>query len=231
MLGNISDDDGGGFYTMKLGHPVLEKNVIAGNWTRGRGVGGIRLSKEGRATLIDNIIVHNPGGGVRIVDSYLVSEDNIIMHNPGTAGLVYSNLYSYMQPAIIRGNIIRENEKGAFIVLNNAGPAPLFEGNNVDDQSVTLGTQNFDRSPKFVDDGISGKIKQISFDPLRVQSRIKIGLSLSADVDLAGRVLRIGERWGVIKESHDRTITVWGELEASDGQDLMFEILPTYSID
>jgi hypothetical protein len=231
ILGNISDDDGGGFYTMKLGHPILEKNIFAGNWTRGGGVGGIRLSKEGRATLIDNIIVHNPGGGVRSVDSYMEIEDNIIMHNPGEAGLAYSNLYSYMQPAIVRGNIIRENEKGAFLLLNNAGPAPLFEKNNVDDRSVSQGTQNFDHPPKFIDDGASGRVKEISFDPLRIQSRVKIGPSLSDDQNLTGRVLRIGERWGVIIESHDRTITVWGELQASDRQDLMFEILPTYSID
>jgi hypothetical protein len=231
ILGNISDDDGGGFYTMKLGHPILEKNIFAGNWTRGGGVGGIRLSKEGRATLIDNIIVHNPGGGVRSVDSYMEIEDNIIMHNPGEAGLAYSNLYSYMQPAIVRGNIIRENEKGAFLLLNNAGPAPLFEKNNVDDRSVSQGTQNFDHPPKFIDDRISGQIKEISFDPLRIQSRVKIGPSLSDDQNLTGRVLRIGERWGVIIESHDRTITVWGELQASNRQDLMFEILPTYSID
>jgi hypothetical protein len=189
------------------------------------------LSKEGRATLIDNIIVHNPGGGVRSVDSYMEIEDNIIMHNPGEAGLAYSNLYSYMQPAIVRGNIIRENEKGAFLLLNNAGPAPLFEKNNVDDRSVSQGTQNFDRPPKFIDDRISGQIKEISFDPLRIQSRVKIGPSLSDDQNLTGRVLRIGERWGVIIESHDRTITVWGELQASNRQDLMFEILPTYSID
>jgi len=231
ILGNISDDDGGGFYTMKLGHPVLEKNIFAGNWTRGGGVGGIRLSKEGRATLKDNIIIYNPGGGVRSVDSYMELEDNIIMHNPGAAGLAYSNLYSYMQPAIVRGNVIRENEKGAFLVLNNAGPAPLFEKNNIDDQNVSQGTQNFDRPPKFIDDGISGKVKEIRFDPLRIQSRVEIEPLLPDDRNLAGRVLRVGERWGVIIESHDRTITVWGELQGADRKDLVFEILPTYSID
>jgi len=54
IVGNVSDDDGGGFYTMRLGEPILINNILAGNWTTGGGVGGARLSKEGRAVLIES---------------------------------------------------------------------------------------------------------------------------------------------------------------------------------
>ena len=229
VLGNISDDDGGGFYTMKLGNPVLEKNIFAGNWTHGGGSGGIRLSKEGRARLTDNVVVDNPGGGITCVDSYMELENNIIMKNPGARGVSYSNVYSYMQASIVRNNIIRENEKGAFVVTNNAGPDPVFENNNVDDQGVNQGKQNFDQSPEFKNDGFTGAIKEVIFDRLRVQSRIIISTSLSGDQDLAGRIIRTGERWGVIIAYSDNVFTIWGDLYISDKQEMTYEVLPSYT--
>ena len=61
---------------------VIKNNFIAGNWTVGKGVGGIRLSKEGRASISNNIIVRNlTGGGIDCVDSYMEVENNIVMHN------------------------------------------------------------------------------------------------------------------------------------------------------
>ena len=89
ILGNIGDDDGGGFYTMRLGHPLLKENIIAGNFTTGRGIGGIRISKEGRARIVDNVIVQNPGGGVMCVDSYIELIHNVIASNPYGIGFLF----------------------------------------------------------------------------------------------------------------------------------------------
>ena len=228
-MGNISDDDGGGFYTMKLGQPVLEKNIFAGNWTRGGGVGAIRLSKEGRARIRENIIVNNPGGGVSSVDSYMELVDNVVMNNTAASGVAYSNLFSYMQPSIVRGNIIRENEKGAFTVKINAGPDPVFEKNNVDDQSINQGSQNYNRAIKFENDRITGEISQIIFDPLNVKSRIKSSTALEGNEDIIGRIIKIGDRWGVISAYNDNIITAWGDLYVSENQEMFFEILPSYT--
>ena len=230
ILGNISDDDGGGFYTMKLGQPLLEKNIFAGNWTRGGGAGAIRLSKEGRARITDNLIIDNPGGGVISVDSYLELVNNIIMNNTAASGVSYSNLFSYMQPSIIRDNIIRDNEKGAFVIKQNAGPDPVFESNNVDDQSVNQGNQNFNRSTKFKNERITGEISQIVFDPLNVKSHIKSNTAISANQEIIGRIIKIGDRWGVISAYSDHTITAWGDLYVSENQEMTYEILPTYTI-
>ncbi|MFC1760440.1 hypothetical protein ACFLZD_02845, partial [Candidatus Neomarinimicrobiota bacterium] len=88
IVGNISDDDGGGIYTMKLGHASITNNFIAGNWTLGNGVGGIRISKEGRADIVDNIIVQNQtGGAVDCVDGYMRLKNNLILHNKGRSSI------------------------------------------------------------------------------------------------------------------------------------------------
>ena len=163
------------------------------------------------------------------MDSYMELENNIIMKNPGDSGVSYSNVYSYMQASIVRNNIIRENEKGAFVVANNAGPDPVFEKNNVDDQGVNQGKQNFDQSPEFNNDGFSGAIEEITFDPMRVQSRIIISTQFSGDHDLTGRIIRTGDRWGVIISYSDNVFTVWGDLYISDKQEMTYEILPSYT--
>ena len=72
-------------------------------------------------------------------------------------------------------------------------------------------------------------IKEIIFDPLRVQSRIKINTALSDDQDLGGRIIRIGERWGVIIAYNDNVFTVWGDMYTSEKQEMTYEILPSYT--
>ncbi len=229
ILGNIGDDDGGGIYLMKQSNPLIKDNIVAGNWTLGGGVGGIRLSKEGRARIINNVIFENPGGGLQSVDAYLELEDNIIINHPNDYGVSYSNAFAYMQASIIRNNIIRENGKGALVVSKNTVTMPVFENNNVDDESIKTGKNNANLSPEFLDDHIDGKITNITYDKKYGQSQIKIIESLSDDLVLPGRIFKIGKRWGVIKEYHDNLITVWGDLVVSDTQNLTFEISPTYT--
>jgi len=229
ILGNISDDDGGGFYTMKLGHPVLLNNIIAGNWTRGGGVGGIRLSKEGRATIRENLIIYNPGGGLQCVDSYLELEDNIILYNSGGSGLTYVNNFSYMKPIIIKNNIIRDNEEKAIRIVKNAGSTPIVEDNNVDDDWVDKGENNINRIPIFRKNGKIGKAKEILFDPEKFLTFITLDESSKKYSGLEGRVVRIGNDWGVIKDQQENIIRIWGLLESAGKELVEFEILPSYS--
>jgi hypothetical protein len=229
IIGNSGDDDGGGIYVMKQSHPLIKDNFIAGNWTLGGGVGGIRLSKEGRAGIVQNLIIENPGGGVSCVDAYMLLEDNLILKNINARGVSYSNVFSYMQPSMIRNNIIRENEKGALVILKNAGSPPQIENNNMDIANGLDSNQYFDRDPGFVSDVLDGVVSEIIFDTATFQSRIKIKEPLSANKNLAGRVVRIGGNWGVITEYTEQTLTVWGNIFTAEKQDMTFEILSSYS--
>ncbi len=229
ILGNISDDDGGGFYTMKLGHPVLLNNIFAGNWTRGGGVGGIRLSKEGRATILGNLIIYNPGGGLQCVDSYMELEDNIILYNSGGSGLTYVNNFSYMKPIIIKNNIIRDNEEKAIRIVENAGSSPLVENNNVDDDWETKGDKNFNRIPIFRKNGIIGKALKIQFNSDTYVSLVTLDDKSKINKELRGKVIRIGDDWGVIKDHQDHKIQVYGLMKSSGEKMVEFEILPSYS--
>ncbi|MCU0643664.1 MAG: right-handed parallel beta-helix repeat-containing protein, partial [bacterium] len=173
VVGNIADDDAGGIYTMRMGQPIIQHNYIAGNWAPGKGAGGIRLSKEGRARILENIIVRNlSGGGVQCVDSYMELDNNIIMHNLGGDAVMIESRFSYFVPSLIQNNILRENEQQPISIKKNDGQPPVMQNNNI--QGEFSGTDNYDRKPEFVDDSIRGKIKSIQYDPIHFSSTISI---------------------------------------------------------
>jgi hypothetical protein len=228
ILGNICDDDGGGFYAMKMGNPLLFKNIIAGNWTHGGGVGGIRISKEGRATIMGNLIIYNPGGGVRSVDSYMEFEDNIVLYNSGASGVGYVNHYSYMKTSIIKNNVIRDNEDGAIRIDDVSVSGAQVANNNVDDDWKTKGENNFDRIPLFREKGKIGKAIKIDFDPNSYLSILTFESNSKINNGLTGKVIRLGNNWGVIKDQKDNSLRIWGLIDSSGKELVEFEILPSY---
>ena len=230
IVGNIGDDDGGGIYVMKLSHPVIRENLITGNWTLGGGVGGIRISKEGRATISANKIFANPGGGIQCVDSYVEIENNLIFNNSGAYGIYFSSNFDYMKPSFIRENTIRENRKGDFIVAKNTAQAPLFAKNNVDDQSIEEGPGNFNTDPAFVDDGFNGEFVGMIHDRQGMSYQVEIKEPLPDEPDLQGRIIKIGDHWGVIRTSRGHRLVVWGDFEILPPTISRFEIVPSYSV-
>jgi hypothetical protein len=227
IVGNYCDDDGGGIYTMRLGQPLIQGNIFAGNWTIGGGVGGLRLSKEGRAEIIDNLIVHNPGGGVMSIDSQMKLEGNTIMHNQDESGIIYLMRYSYFLPTIIQNNIIRENDKGAISIWEDRGQPMIIKNNNMQGNGLING--NYDKDPGFINDGISGKYESVEFDSTYFVSSLKLERDIDIKFPIAGRVIRIDDQWGVIKGVKDEQIIVWGEFDTASSGKNEFEILPSYS--
>jgi hypothetical protein len=230
IAGNIGDDDGGGIYIMKLGHSLIVNNIIAGNWTTGGGAGGIRLSKEGRARIQRNIIAHNPGGGVICVDSFVELEDNIIMHNSNASGLIYRTNFSYMIPSLVRNNTIRENEEGAISITDDSGMFLNLKNNNIDMDSRDMQNGNFNKDPGFIRDGIEGYITSIHYDLSKYTTSLDLKEPLENIKLLPGRLLRIGNQWGVIKALESGKLVVWGNFSKTKNIDQKFEIIPSYRL-
>jgi hypothetical protein len=217
IVGNTCDDDGGGIYIMRQGQPLLMKNIIAGNRTTGGGIGGIRISKEGRARIIDNEISYNPGGGVMCVDSYMELIGNRIMFNPGGLGVVFKTNFSYMQPSMVRNNHILDNEQGAVSTQENSKQYIVLKDNNTKNM-IDPGSRG----------SIKGRIHSIEFDAKYFVSRIKINNKIPDPASLAGRVIRINDKWGVIKEGTANALMAWGDLRDDSDQAQNFYIIPTY---
>jgi len=225
IVGNIANDDGGGMYIMRLSHVVITNNFIAGNWTENGGAGGIRLSKEGRATILDNIIVENQsGGGVQCIDSYMELKNNVIMNNKGNTSVKYSNNFSYFQPSIIENNIIRNNESKMIIetAYNNQ---VLIKNNNIGNGEFSK--DNYDKTVKLGENKIVGKIVRTSFDPNIYQTIIDVDESLLDD-KVDGRVINIGDYWGAIIKMENKKLTVWGDVNWRSSGEKKYTIISDY---
>ncbi|MFC1593331.1 hypothetical protein ACFL3O_00170 [Candidatus Neomarinimicrobiota bacterium] len=227
IVGNISDDDGGGIYTMKLGHASIINNFIAGNWTIGNGVGGIRISKEGRADIIDNIIVQNQtGGAVDCVDGYMRLKNNLIMHNKGGSSIRYYNHFNYFNSSIVEDNIIRENENN-MIIDTFGGQDVIFQSNNVDED--ISGEDNVNDIIVIKNDNEEIKIENISFNKKLFQSVVEIE-NVELNKSLSGRVVRINDFWSVIANVEGNKIYIWGNATANIVNNSKLIIIPSYAI-
>jgi len=219
IVGNEAYDDGGGIYTMRMGQPLIRHNLIAGNWTENGGAGGIRVSKEGRARIIDNQIIRNrTGGGILSVDGYLIAQGNLIADNLNPsikgAGISVRQGFDYFQPSRIENNRILSNEGPGLVVRNDVGPQPVTTGNTVqegapatNDVAMTITGATFHR-------GLGQTIIQVK--------------ETAGDADrLAGRIVRRGTHWSVVATSRTDSVTVWGDMSASDA-DPALHLIPDY---
>jgi hypothetical protein len=227
IAGNVSDDDGGGIYAMRSAHPLIRGNYIAGNWTTGGGAGGIRLSKEGRGRIADNVIVHNQsGGGINCTDSWMELENNVIMHNRG-GGLTFIQHFTYWPATIVRHNILRDNAEASIIMGANVGEPLLLEGNNL--QGKYPGKDNQDRMPAFSVLPLRGQAHWAGFDPVHYSHTLLLAILIERTEHLAGSVIRFGDDWGVIKAAEGNKLTVWANPAVRPTDPVDFEILPSYS--
>ncbi len=219
LLGNECADDGSALYVMKSSHPLFTDNIIAGNNSS-----AIRLSKEGRGDIENNLAFGNDIA-VICISSWMNFRNNTIVDNK--SGIIYGNSYApHLKPSIITNNIVYGNENAQLSVAANEEP-PIVSHNDIQG-GYADGEGNFDEKPQFADDGMKGQAKSLQYDEKSVTTTIGAG-NMSSDERLAGRVISLGNRWGVIKDSTDGKIVVWGDLR-SEGQPAEFRIAPTYRL-
>jgi parallel beta-helix repeat protein len=216
ILSNIADDDGAGFYTMKLGQPLLKNNIFAGNRTTGGGVGGIRLSKEGRAIIENNTIMYNHGGGVMSVDAYMELNNNTILFNKGGYGLTYRNNFDYFKPSRITGNTFFENENGDLFIDKKAAVMPILEDNITEKKNPGIYYQLVE---------FEGQAYKLEFDKNTFTSKLTV-LEMSFEPGIFnGRVIRINDKWSIIKEVKGSDIFIWGDFNDHERNFNSFQIM------
>jgi parallel beta-helix repeat protein len=218
LLNNLAEDDGGGMYIMKSSEPLVISNVFAGNHG-----GGLRLSKEGRARIHNNVFFSN-GGGMTLVDSWALCTNNTI-----DGGLYYRNqsLLS-MKPSIFMNNILCEKGKPIAFGFEATEPPVV---SHCDMAGGAEGPGVFAADPMFVNDGAEGQLKSINYDPQRVQTRLTLSSPVSEASNWAGRIVRVGDAWGVVASGTADELVVWGDLRGQSQQVASaYSIAPTYRL-
>ncbi len=224
IVGNLAADDGGGIYVCRLSHALIRENLIAGNRAEGGAGGGVRLSKEGRATIMQNWIVRNRRGGLCSVDSYAEVTDNVIADNWEGPGFWFHCHFTYYRSSLLRENVIRGNQTGQ-VVVEPAGVV-LVQGNNVEG-GYPGGNRDWDSG--FAQDAWLTRAEVVSHDSLRYTTVLTVETSDSPGVIGPGRVVRVGDAWTVVRHWEAPSVTVWGIL-GRKGDRVELELLRSYEV-
>jgi hypothetical protein len=227
IVGNEAEDDGGGIYVMKCADPRIIANVVAGNV----GGGAIRISKEGRGRIFNNVIFGNDTGDINTVHSWMIFCNNTLADNKGAA-VAYENRAAHLQPSIITNNIFHGNTppKGygqVHLAADNGMQLPVVSHCLV--QGGFSGPGNIDGDPGFVDDGHRGEVSGATYDPATRRTTLKLSKPLPNDFSAAGRVIKVNERWCVIHSAVGEKVVVWAQIPKMTGT-AKYEICKTYRL-
>jgi hypothetical protein len=221
LLNNTCEDDGGAIYVMKLSDPFISGNTFAGN----NGGGTVRLSKEGRGHIHNNLFFSNPAGGFTCVDAWMVFSNNTIVDNPNAGGVINRHFLSMKPPVFI--NNLFYNNTGSSKVGVESPDAPQISHCNI--QGGSPGDSNFDADPKLVRDGTKGEIKSVAYDENRVQTRVVPAAPIQSPQAWVGRVIHVGAQWSVIAAASENELVAWGDLRNADAAAAKeYEIASTY---
>jgi hypothetical protein len=179
------------------------------------GIGGIRISKEGRARILDNWIVHNQsGGGIYMADGFVVVEGNLIADNRKGPGIRLQQNFTYFQPSRVEKNRFLRNEEGAVNLTKIAGAAPVVQNNEIKDGAPLAPATNW-------------KIASAVYDPRRGRTVVRVAGDPGPAANLAGATVWSGTRWAVVASREGDALTVWGDLSAPESGRTLY-LLPDY---
>ncbi len=250
----LTDNDGGGIFSELWSSPIIDGNYIVGNYADDDG-GGIYISgqKHHYITQVDaippeerffvyvrnNVIMGNATSGKEDAnhgvlrstnDNRMVFENNLIAESIGGIDFRRSEI-NVRNNTLIADILVRESDHPANFVNN------LIIGDLIQQSAVVLDETEVMSKDKvsdeilftnlFVDDSMSFEVKGVSFNEDRYVSLIRLSDAKIKPDELRYRIVKSGDRWGVIKHNDESTITVWGNFP--DSRDL--GILPTYTID
>ena len=214
ILANFAEDDGSGVYIMKLSEPIFVNNIVAG-----QGKGAIRLSKQGCGELENNLIFGN-GNAITSVSAWMNLKNNTIVDNH--SGVGHENQYApYIKPPVVVGNVIYNNGDGVGGGLGIApgvgNDTPTVKNNDIQGGYKGAGgdSSNFDEKPQFLDDGAKASASSMKVDAERGVTIIA-GADLPEPEKLAGRIVSVGDKWGVVKEAAKGKLIVWGDLSGKE---------------
>jgi len=92
--------------------------------------------------------------------------------------------------------------------------------------NVVEGHGNYSKTPQFIDDGLKITALSTTYKLQSFSTRI-ITTGLNSEKNqLVNRVIKSGEKWGIVKSNRGNSISIWGDFKG----EVDFTILPTYTL-
>lgn len=226
FVDNRCDDDGGALFVGGQEHrydrpldplPPADSffvdiidNVFIGNRNPSMNSGAMRFTMESRGRFANNIVAHNDG-------IYFQRSEVAVLNNTILDHLLFVETKAGLQPGIIANNILWGRfEKDTATPVTHCNLRGLVPGDG-----------NIRADPGFRPDGLRlTTVASAYCHKTFVTTLVAPGL-VAGRGDLAGRVVRAGDAWSVIKSNDGATLEVWGRLSGA----VSVVVLPTYRLD
>jgi len=211
FVGNQSTDDGGALFIGGQEHRydraqdpmpaadafsiLVSENLFYGNTNPGRSSGGIRMTMQARATLLNNILSENDQLDIQ-------SSDVQVTNNTLMEDVVFHECTATLAPRFVTNNIIWGK-------LQYECKSPITYSNIRDGFP---GQGNLSKTPLFVEDQRRFVATAANFDAVRFVTVIEHSTTGLEKDALTGRVVKAGERWSAVKTNRGNRIVVWGDL-------------------
>jgi len=185
----------------------ISNNVFIGNDHPSKNSGAMRFTMESRGEFNNNIVANT--NGIYFQRSEVDISNNVILDN-----FLFIETKVGLLPGKISNNILW----GDVRILTDV---PVTNCNIRDGYP---GEDNVSEIPQFINDRLILHGDAVSYGRKIYYTTVYMfsaGLTAGA---LKGRVVRAGQKWGVVRSNDKNTLTVWGDLSG----EIQFTVLPTY---
>ena len=187
----------------------IKNNTFIGNHHGGTNSGAMRFTMESRGEFVGNKLAHN--NGVYFQRSEVHVSDNIILDN-----FLFIETKEGLENGIIENNLLwADYDLHVEADVKNNNMLNVVEGNG-----------NYSNAPNFIDDefeiiSISTNYKRQDMSTFITTSKLNFKKN-----QLVNRVVRAGNKWGVVKSNDSNTISIWGNFIGV----VNITIMPTYTL-
>lgn len=223
FVGNKCDDDAGALFVGGQEHRydrpldplpgeekffvTIDSNIFIGNSNPSKNSGAMRFTMESRGVFSHNIVAHN--SGIYFQRSEVTIEKNIVLDD-----FLLIETKAGLKPGVIRNNILWGN-----ISIET-------EATVTDNYLKNPREGNFNSSPGFVNDWIELQAIAATYRPKQFLTSVLVSNCIFKNNELANRVVKAGDQWGVIKSNNKKDIEIWGNFSG----EIHFSALPGYQL-
>ncbi len=181
----------------------IRENIFLGNKNSSMNSGAMRFTMESRGEFVQNIVAHN--NGIYFQRSEVMVRNNIILDDL---------LFIETKEGLKQGSIIDNFVWGDMTLTVDA----TVRGNRFR-SDMNMASQHI-----FKDDGLTLKPLSAVYHSKGKETKIFVPKS-HIENSLVGRVVNVGNRWGIVKSNTGHTIYLWGDFYGQTS----INVLPTYT--
>tara|TARA_R110001583_G_scaffold195374_1_gene372380 strand:+ start:28406 stop:30034 length:1629 start_codon:yes stop_codon:yes gene_type:complete len=189
---------------------TIDNNQFYGNENSSKNSGAMRFTMESRGEFTNNILAYN--NGVYFQRSEVAVKNNIIFDN-----FLFIETKEGLKQGSIENNVIW----GDFELTT---PAKVMD-NRIRD-GFSGGTNNTMEAPKIKNDWRNYNVVSTTKSKNSALTHFLVSDANYAKNELVNKVVRAGNKWGIVQSNTENDMTIWGNLFGAE----TIQLLPTYTV-